>query len=499
MTVYYIVANGTNPLGPFDIEAGSVVNVQDGDTFIFSADADDNIKFEAASGQSTPVDFSIEFNSTNTSGQNFDVQIQGDLTANIDVAASTNIGGITISAAPSDGTTLTVGDGAEVSKFTGSTNGADDLTIGNNVTVNDVFDLGAGDNSLTIGDSSEFQNDIITDSGSDTILIGDGNTFAGVIKMDLGVDSFTAGDNNTFDKYVDSGDGNDSVTFGNNNFIADFGGGTEGDVVNIGFIDSSVAQKLDGVSDETGTSDFDTIRIDVSDDAAGFEAALLNNGYNLQPDGTWIADGSTDLNLTWNNVEIKNVEKFIICFTRGTMIETQNGEVAIEDLSVGDMVRTLDSGYQPIRWIRSRTVPGSGNFAPIEFKAGAVGNRRSLSVSPQHRMLITSAISELYFGTHELLATAKSLVNDKTIRKTVLDSVEYFHILFDKHEIIFAEGALSESFFPGEQSMSSFDDETRQEIFELFPELRSNQKYYGKTARMVLKSREIPLLTGMDA
>jgi len=178
------------------------------------------------------------------------------------------------------------------------------------------------------------------------------------------------------------------------------------------------------------------------------------------------------------------------CFVRGTLIETDHGPTTIEDLGVGDLVRTMDHGLQPIRWIASRKVPALGDLAPIRIKAGAMGNARDLLVSPQHRMLLSGWKLEMLFAESQVLATAKSLVNDATIIRQQGGEVEYFHMLFDQHEIVFAEGAASESFHPGRQSVDALTDETRQEVFHLFPELRINPDSYGPAARRSLKLHE---------
>ena len=72
--------------------------------------------------------------------------------------------------------------------------------------------------------------------------------------------------------------------------------------------------------------------------------------------------------------------------------------------------------------------------------------------------------------------------------------VEYFHLLLDTHEIVFAEGTPCESFDPGEVGMRSFSDETREQIFSKFPKLRADIGQYGPTARRVIKSYAATLL-----
>ena len=185
----------------------------------------------------------------------------------------------------------------------------------------------------------------------------------------------------------------------------------------------------------------------------------------------------------------------VVCFTHGTLIETDQGERPIEDLAAGDMVLTMDRGYQPIRWIGSSKRPATGDLAPILIRKGALGNSRDLRVSPQHRMLLQGWQAEMLFGEEEVLTTAKSLVNDHSVVREEGGEVEYFHMLFDTHEIIYAEGVPSESFHPGEQGWKALDQATRDEILTLFPELADGRfEDYGASARTSLKHNEGQLI-----
>ena len=185
----------------------------------------------------------------------------------------------------------------------------------------------------------------------------------------------------------------------------------------------------------------------------------------------------------------------VICLASGTRIATISGDRLIEDLVAGDLVLTMDRGYQPIRWIGSSKRSATGDLAPILIRKGALGNDRDLRVSPQHRMLLQGWQAEMLFGEEEVLATAKSLVNDHSILRDEGGEVEYFHMLFDTHEIIYAEGAPSESFHPGEQGWKALDKATRDEILMLFPELAGGRfEDYGVAARTSLKHSEGQLL-----
>lgn len=211
--------------------------------------------------------------------------------------------------------------------------------------------------------------------------------------------------------------------------------------------------------------------------------------------------GGTSLSGTVGQVGFEDFENLsfdIICFARGTRLRTAQGQRRIEDLRAGDMVATLDHGLQPIRWIGSTRVPARGDLAPIMIRKGALGNRRDLRVSPQHRMLLRGWQASLLFGEDEVLVPAKSLLNDHNILREEGGEVEYFHILFDRHEILWAEGALSESFHPGQQGWKALDQPTRTEILHLFPQLADQGlPHYGPAARLSLRDYEGRTLRAM--
>ncbi|KUJ78117.1 type I secretion protein [Ruegeria marisrubri] len=181
------------------------------------------------------------------------------------------------------------------------------------------------------------------------------------------------------------------------------------------------------------------------------------------------------------------------CFTPGTMIRTPDGERPIEEIAVGDLVETADRGPQPVLWIGRARVEAQGKFAPIRFEAGVFGLDRPLLVSPQHRMLIDDWRAEYFFGLGEVLAAAHALVNGTTVARMEGGEVEYIHLMFARHEIIFANGAKTESYLPG-HAVSRADRETQAELISLFPELaRMTGKWEGANlaARPVLRPREV--------
>lgn len=260
------------------------------------------------------------------------------------------------------------------------------------------------------------------------------------------------------------------------------------------------------------------------DDSTGWVDADYTQGnlgtLDVDPDGTWVytVDNSIaaiqDLDTGDTITEVFTVSTTIgftttvtvtingqdepPCFVRGTMIETPRGPRLIETLKIGDEVLTLDEGVQEIRWVGSKLVnlrdaQDFDSLRPVRILKDCFGPNvpsRDLLVSPMHRMLVTGPRALLYFGTGEVLCAAKMLVNNQTIVRDPAPEVEYFHILFDQHQVIRANDCATESFLPGTVGLSNFDREAQEEVFALFPELRALPESYGMAARRILKGYE---------
>ena len=245
------------------------------------------------------------------------------------------------------------------------------------------------------------------------------------------------------------------------------------------------------------------VPVDANNPAANSVALPTGQVVTLNTDGTITVSSDGDLenfNFTYTStngtlddtglVKITTVP----CFVAGTTVETEDGPRPIETLRVGDLVLTKDDGFQPVRWIGMRTVQATGDMAPIEFVENALGTHRAIQFSPQHRILIQDALAELLFGEAEVLVAAKNLVNDTSIRRRPGGEVTYVHVLFDAHQVIFTEGVASESFLPGPQTTSLFEEETLAEICRLFPELDPNTGAgYSPAARRTLRRYEADL------
>lgn len=322
-------------------------------------------------------------------------------------------------------------------------------------------------------------------AGADTIYGGDDRDLlyggTGDDLLDGGIDDdYLAGGTGADTMY--GGQGDDHFTFSEGDSAY---GGTGDDLFTLADLGepSNGTITIDGGSEDGA----DTLQLG--------DLAILTQDVidSFVDDGTGSYSGSITLDdgTILNFTEIEN----IICFTPGTRIATPRGTVPVEQLQVGDLVVTRDHGLQPIRWIESRTVPAQGKFAPIRIRPNAhFGAEGDLLVSPQHRLLFQGYRAELLFGESEVLVAAHHLVDGQDVTQEEGDAVTYVHFLLDQHEVVYAEGVPTESFHPGSLGIDAVGDAAREELFALFPELRSDLSQYGQTARRCLKKHEAQLI-----
>jgi hypothetical protein len=250
--------------------------------------------------------------------------------------------------------------------------------------------------------------------------------------------------------------------------------------------------------------------ITVTDGTTNYEIGLVD--YDLDGDGSFDWPGAEQgffiafigsvppLGTTLTIAAISNngvsipVDTVVPCFTKGTLIATPSGSIPIQDMQKGDQVLTLDHGAQTVRWIGSRKLnrielARTPKLRPIRIAAGALGcglPKRDLSVSPQHRMLLRSTIADRMFGETEVFLPAVKLVGLPGITvDSGARSVEYFHVLLDRHEVLFAEGAPAESLYTGPEAIKSVGPAAMLEIKALFPAI-------GTAAHTPVLARSVP-------
>ncbi|WP_101066241.1 Hint domain-containing protein [Roseovarius salinarum] len=238
-----------------------------------------------------------------------------------------------------------------------------------------------------------------------------------------------------------------------------------------GFISPNGSDQVNG-SDVVAVYDGDTVTID-GNTITGTTFYTADGGRYFTPtDGSVLPDGgtATDTTFVWSSTQFDVNDLGPPCFVAGTRIAVPGGTKRVEELAIGDLVETMDRGPQPIRWIGRRTVCGDRDLAPVRIPAGAVGNARALLVSPQHRMLLSDWRAQLYAGEDAVLCPAIALVDGGRAERAPCDLVTYVHFMFDRHEVVFAEGAPTESFHLGDY-LSGDHTALRREILTVFPEL----------------------------
>ncbi|MEH7827043.1 Ig-like domain-containing protein [Gemmobacter denitrificans] len=375
----------------------------------------------------------------------------------------------------------------------------DDTVIGGEGA--DVIDLGNGDDlaygglqpdlpdSVNIPDAT----DLRPNNGNDLILGGLGNDTIFGLDDDDTIDGGSGNDllNGGIDEdVITGGTGNDTIIGGQGTDT--MFGGDDRDTFIVDSQNDAIGDLIDG---NEGGDDFDTldlrgsgpIRID-------YDPTNAENGVVNFLD----TDGSVRGTMTFTNIE--NV---IPCFTPGTLIATPRGEVPVEELKVGDRVITRDNGIQQIRWMGSRALSWSDlslnpHLKPILIRQGSLGNglpERDMMVSPNHRVLVANDRTALYFDEHEVLVAAKHLVAGRGVHEVDSMGTTYLHMMFDRHEVVLSNGAWTESFQPGDYTLKGMGNAQRNEIFELFPELKTEEgrDSYG-AARRTLKKHEAKLL-----
>ncbi|MCV2890142.1 Hint domain-containing protein [Ruegeria aquimaris] len=311
--------------------------------------------------------------------------------------------------------------------------------------------------------------------GNDTIDGGSGDdTLSGQGGGDLLL-------GNTGADQVFGGDGNDTIEAAQGDAVE---GGAGDDL----FILTELGEAGSGTISIIGNEE-DEINGDTLDLGGVADRNTLNLTTNLPGE----LAGTVEL-FDGTLVSFTNIEN-IICFTPGTLIATAHGPRPIETLRLGDLIVTRDNGLQPLRWIGSRTVHAQGKHAPIRLDPVLLpGATAPLLVSPQHRLLWSGPRAQMYFGEPEVLVAASHLLDNPAAARIEGGEVTYIHLMLDRHEVIYANDAATESFYPGDEGLAALSDCARDEMFLLFPELRSHKGAFGATARPCLKAHEARIL-----
>ena len=410
-----------------------------GDVSVFLSDGSGSFtgptNFTAGAG---PVSVAVgDFNNDD----NLDLAVSNQNTRDVSTFLGDGSGGFTAS------TTVAVGSQATFVAV-GDLDGdgeVDDIVVARRL---------AGSVSVFLGDNSggfSARTDFSTGIGPTGVAIGD-------------LDGDGAADDIAVSAYYD-----DSVSVllndGSGGFLAQttFAAGDNTRKIVIGDFDA------DGAADDIAAinRNDDNVSVLLNDGSGSFEAqttfAVGDNPYSLAV-GDLDGDGVAD-DLAVSNQNDNTVSVLIECFLTGTHILTEQGEVAVENLQIGDQVQTAEGQPETIKWIGKQTIethqvknPLRGY--PVLIKAGALGNNlphQDLYVSPDHAMFIDG-----------LLINAGALVNDISIIKTEPnETFTYYHVELENHALLIAEGTAAESYLPQKENREQYNNFA--EYQELYP------------------------------
>lgn len=152
------------------------------------------------------------------------------------------------------------------------------------------------------------------------------------------------------------------------------------------------------------------------------------------------------------------------CFTTGTRIRTARGDVAVEELQIGDIAVTAGGTLRPITWIGHRDIDGHGQALPydqqpVRVRRGAFGRdadgkpypARDLRLSPGHPVLVgpEAYASGVTHGDKQagVLVPVMCLINGSSIRREPAAQLTYWHVELDAHDVLLAEGLPAESYY----------------------------------------------------
>ena len=261
-------------------------------------------------------------------------------------------------------------------------------------------------------------------SGTGTVTLNADNTFVGGIDIKSG----------TLDLGHTKAAGAGPISFDSsgNDRTLEFSPGSEPGVLieNFGAHDEILITGFE----MTGKS-YSGDALDLNGVGGPVDLALTGSGLTSVSDFHFVVDTIADTT---------TIETTTPCYSRGTMILTNRGQQRVEQLKIGDTVMTVSGAPRPIKWIGKRSysgrfVMGRKNILPVCIRAGALDDnvpRRDLWISPHHAMYLDGVLIE-----------AKDLINGVSIvQAESVDSVQYYHVELDSHDVIIAEGALSESF-----------------------------------------------------
>ena len=377
---------------------------------------------------------------------------------------------------------------------------------------NDTISGGSGRDMILAGDGDD---QVDGGTGKDTLFGGDGNdTLSGANGCDEiyadGGDDVVEGGNGRDTLY--GGAGNDTLIGGlGNDLIA---GGTGNDTFVFGN-----ASGIDTIKDfdlaDDNRDGFTNDRLDVSglrdaegNDVGVWDVTVGDDGYGNAvltfPNGEAVVLNGISPDSVTSPSQLYAMG--VPCFVKGSRIATPRGEIPVETLRAEDLVSCADGSVQPILWAGGRAMDRAAleampQLRPVVFRPGALGNEREVRLSPQHAVLV-----ETDEGASLARAVHLARCGDSSIRIAHgARSVSYHHLLLPRHALLWVDGMLAESMWPGPMAMAALGSAAQIEIAvaapHLIPALNGDapvEERYGPRAYPLLSGRAVRGLSRIE-
>ncbi|MBO1325186.1 Hint domain-containing protein [Acetobacter sp. TBRC 12305] len=173
----------------------------------------------------------------------------------------------------------------------------------------------------------------------------------------------------------------------------------------------------------------------------GPSLVISGNPFGLDPTGltftTWTSTSNPD-----------GSGGILICYLTGSMIHTPSGDVAVEDLRIGDRLVAYVDGAEdirPVTWVGTARatvrphLPDDEAGYPVRILRDAIADGvpyKDMLITPEHCLFLNGT-----FVPVRMLVNGRSIFYDRS-----LTSYTYYHVETQAHSVIRADGVLSESY-----------------------------------------------------
>lgn len=240
----------------------------------------------------------------------------------------------------------------------------------------------------------------------------------------------------------------------------------------------------------------------VAPSPAALRAPLVTRRYEI----SWLtADGSVDA-ATRIAPATADFEECAAAFARGTLIATDQGPVAVEDLAPGALAATAEGRMEPITWIGSVNLfapraPAGGAEVPAvtltRITAESFGLGRPMAdvvLGPRARLLLRDARCRGISGSDQVFAPARAFTDGiSVIEVRPAAPVTMFHIALRRHGTLRAAGLEVEAFHPGPARAELTDPQMSGYFLSLFPQI-TNLGDFGPMIHPRVAASEVAVL-----